>query len=168
MTLTPNPEYARMVAETQTFDARDVGWTYLGMGAYRRAFLAPDGLVYKAGNCEAGWQSNVDEVYTYRRIRGILPDGWAAAESVVVNVTDKSGRERPVCVQEYADGVPPWDILGCEHDRWESCVVHDGLTPNCAWWNIGKVCRIYCDVHEYNFFLRKVDGEYVRVLIDMG
>lgn len=43
------------------------GWSRLGSGCYRIAFLAPSGTVYKVQNSPTSYQSNRDEAATLRR-----------------------------------------------------------------------------------------------------
>jgi hypothetical protein len=46
------------------------GWTYLGGGCYRSAYLAPSGVVYKVQKDLSGesWQTNYGEWQTWKRL----------------------------------------------------------------------------------------------------
>lgn len=48
-------------------DAPPEGWTRLGSGCYRIAFLAPSGVAYKVQHTETSFQSNHGEANTLRR-----------------------------------------------------------------------------------------------------
>lgn len=51
-------------------DKPPAGWTYLGSGCYRSAYLAPSGVVYKVQKYldDSAWQSNYKEWLTWKRL----------------------------------------------------------------------------------------------------
>lgn len=50
------------------FQVAPEGWVYLGEGAYRIAYLAPSGVVYKVEQYLGGLQSNFGEYLTWKRL----------------------------------------------------------------------------------------------------
>ena len=104
------------------------GWTLLGSGCYRAAFLAPSGVVYKIGQ---RW-ANVAEVRVARRLRARTFDGiyipLASAFSFGLR-----GRTEVVCAMEYIEGTHP---RGCWESVWKGVTelyCHCGAYPENAY-----------------------------------
>jgi hypothetical protein len=126
------------------------GWTKLGAGSSRTAFLGPDGLVYKVSEYEDYFQNRNEGkvVWTWRK-RADLPS-WAIVPRA--HFDEDSG----VLVMEY----------------------HEGSQPNCSHYGCScgqEVCWVkrlrelaqlgWCDMQTANAVLAE-DGRVV--LIDLG
>lgn len=86
------------------------GWSYLGSGAWRHAFLGPDGLVYKVNVSHALYSTGEDQYYVWREFMEenvSIPGIRFAAMDFLFDSN--------VQVCEYAKGSHP----GEEWDLWE-------------------------------------------------
>lgn len=74
------------------------GWKYLGSGAFRKAYLAPSGTVYKVQH--SFWdEDNIREMENIERISGKPFPGWRVPKCTLYVVEDV-----PVIAMEYVKG----------------------------------------------------------------
>lgn len=111
-----NQQYTDDFDETRSPD----GWSYVGDGSSRIAYLSPSGVVYKVQRF-ADDEFNADEHVNFAYIRqsGKLPDGWRIPDSslyqftAIVMTMDYQRREPvpslgdvKVIALEFIEGVP--------------------------------------------------------------
>lgn len=78
---------------------KPAGWIILGEGVSRRAYLAPDGVVYKVQTSDRWGNCNSDEYKTFLKVSPYLPSNIRLAECAVygakVNAMEFAGNESP-------------------------------------------------------------------------
>lgn len=129
------------------------GWTYLGEGCERRAFLGPDGLVYKMSRYGDKYQSPREVTRAWQLRKQALPD-WLFVPRAYYSA------EFNVSVMEYAKGVHP----ALDHPCDRSCVCEDETCwKKRAAWVRNELGII--DVHGNNVIILE-DGRLA--LVDLG
>jgi hypothetical protein len=109
-----NPN-ARLSASSFGVDEIGEGWSILGRGCSRTAYLGPDGFVYKVASAGNEYiQGN--EIRRSVRVREALADipGWGLP--VMELVKTEYG---PVIVAEYIEGIDPGPVFGNDDDLWD-------------------------------------------------
>lgn len=118
------------------------GWTYLGSGSYRHAFLAPDGFVYKVNLSNdwntSGWGMNAHVHSEYTALSSLIFGIARMARCDYFTDSD-------VMVQEYVEGerITNWNELD------EVCAI------------LRSMVNVDIDINSGN--VRKVDGQFVLI-----
>jgi hypothetical protein len=74
-TLAEATEIANVIAKRAALPS---GWSVIGQGAYRTAYLSPSGVVYKS-ELQHGSKNNAGEARRYREIMALKPKGFRPA-----------------------------------------------------------------------------------------
>jgi len=145
------------------------GWERIGAGAYRAAFLSPDGVVYKVEHTyddEYG-QSNRGEYENACRMlfRGAerIP-GLRLPKFTLYTLDDN----RPVMAMEYVKG--EWSSEAVYCDTWGrevkcKCERFDGECNYVRWNEFGRMCGL-SDIHGGNIVF--IPEQRTWVLVDLG
>lgn len=129
------------------------GWKLLGAGTYRKAYLSPDGTVYKVDVGGFDNSTNYHEFLNYSNInKRKLPKGWSIAPTKLYSFDDVN-----IIAMKYIEGYHE-DI-----DDWPVDEIYKHFSDNRASAAF-KVCNIM-DLHEGNYV---VTPRGTKVIIDLG
>jgi hypothetical protein len=139
------------------------GWTYLGEGEYRAAFLSPSGVVYKREiNDGIFFGHNSVEFSNVRKAQGIPVQGWRVPDSELYQVPVGYSIVN-VIAMEFIGG--EFDVY-CELNYGKKCTCGKpyGKCTYYAWLEVMELWGV-TDVHRGNV---RVQYDGTRVLIDVA
>lgn len=107
-----------------TYDHAGHTWTFLGKGSARRAFLGPDGVVYKTtGEYLTGHFEREVELFTRHADKPWCPDWWPYPEQRVMAMKryrratkEEVDPEELTAIDDAFDGETIWNNLGIDPD----------------------------------------------------
>jgi hypothetical protein len=137
------------------------GWTYLGEGEYRAAFLSPSGIVYKREINDGAWFGHNTTEYKYICKARLIPvQGWRVPDSSLYDVPVGYSMVT-VIAMEFIGG--EFDTY-CELNYKKKCTCGkpDGKCTYYAWLEVMEAWGV-SDVHRGNI---RVQHDGTRVLID--
>jgi len=135
------------------------GWKKLGEGAYRCAYLSPEGVVYKINRTTWDGDHNFIEEMNFRRIRSSkvkIPSTWRIAKTKLYTFKNKSDDVVHVVAMEYVKGSHKEGLATVEQE--EAFFQKSGALA--AWEALGLD-----DLHEGNFV---ITPKGKKVIIDLG
>lgn len=149
------------------------GFTFLGAGCSRSAYLGPDGWVYKVGDFDANARE-IRNAHTLSSNPRLPVWAYIPTFEFVCEVT----HERSVIRTEYFTHKVEKNCYWCEEDnciRWNpegrycdgGC--HCGMAVCWRERTIELMNSLYlCDLHYENVMMIPENGDYTLVIIDIG
>lgn len=140
------------------------GWTWIGAGLFRSAYLSPKGTVYKVNrttrDSEHERGSNYSEMTKILSVSDMLPNGFAIPAATLYHVPNNSQYSRHddyvIAVQQVDTSAPFADCWGYTGEcNSNGCKGNEGnkrCKAECSYAALSPLYQVMSDVHSGNAF----------------